>query len=248
MRRCNVKGSVDSIETFGLVDGPGIRTVVFLNGCLLRCKYCHNPEMWNMGKYNYTPQELADKILRNKNYFISNNGGVTFSGGEPLLQSEFIIEVCKILKKENIHIAIDTAGVGRGNYDQILKYVDLVLFDIKHTDSDEYRKLTGRNIDDSLEFIKALNKSNTKVWIRQVIVPGLMDNNEYMDSLVDVLSNIKHVERVDFLPYHKLGSDKYVKLGIDNPYKNMPEMNKDRCEELYKEFISKYKKINNNIK
>ena len=105
-------GSVDSIESFGLVDGPGIRTVVFLSGCRLRCKYCHNPEMWKMGKPNYTAGDLAKKILRNKPYFRRNQGGVTFSGGEPLLQSEFLIEVCKILKKEGIHIALDTAGVG----------------------------------------------------------------------------------------------------------------------------------------
>ena len=176
-----IKGSVNSIETFGLVDGPGIRTVVFLNGCKLRCKYCHNPEMWKMGELNYTPSELASRILRNKNYF-RNNGGVTFSGGEPLLQSKFIIEVCKILKKENIHIAIDTAGVGNGDYEEILSYVDLVLLDIKHTNRDEYKNLTGHDIDDNLSFIKSLNKSNARVWIRQVIVPGLMDNYKYIDS------------------------------------------------------------------
>ena len=111
-----IKGSVDSIETFGLVDGPGIRTVVFLSGCKLRCKYCHNPETWIRGKENYTPDKLAERILKNKNYF-KRKGGVTFSGGEPLLQSKFIIEVCKILKKDNIHVALDTAGVGNGNYE-----------------------------------------------------------------------------------------------------------------------------------
>ena len=148
-----IKGSVDSIETFGLVDGPGIRTVVFLNGCKLRCKYCHNPEMWNLKECNYTPDDLAKEIIKNKNYFKRNNGGVTFSGGEPLLQSDFIIEVAKILKKENIHITIDTAGVGNGNYDKILKYVDLVLLDIKHTIPIKYKDLTGYDIDESLDFI-----------------------------------------------------------------------------------------------
>ena len=238
-----IKGAVDSIETFGLVDGPGIRTVVFLSGCKLRCKYCHNPEMWKMGKYNYTPMELVKKILRNKPYFKRNSGGVTFSGGEPLLQSDFIIEVSKILKKENIHIALDTSGVGNGNYEEILKYVDLVLLDIKHTDKDNYLKLTSHSIDDSLEFIKVLNKMGNKVWIRQVIVPGLMDNDEYVDSLLETLKKIKNIERVDFLPYHKLGSEKYEKLGIINPYKDLPEMDKDKCQELYNKFITKYKKI-----
>ena len=154
-----IKGSVDSIETFGLVDGPGIRTVVFLNGCLLRCKYCHNPEMWHIGEYNYTPRELAKRILKNKNYFLSNNGGVTFSGGEPLLQSEFIVEVAKILKEEDIHITIDTAGVGKGNYEKILKYVDLVLLDIKHTDKEKYIKL---NIPYPYEDKKDMDKDKCK--------------------------------------------------------------------------------------
>ena len=241
-----IKGSVDSIETFGLVDGPRIRTVVFLNGCKLRCKYCHNPEMWHVKDYNYTPMDLAKKIIRNKSYFMSNNGGVTFSGGEPLLQSEFIIEVAKILKKENIHIALDTAGVGLGNYSKILEYVDLVLLDIKHVDALGYKELTGHVIDDSLKFIEELNKSNTKVWIRQVIVPGMMDNDGYINSLIDILSNIKNIERIDFLPYHKLGSDKYIKLGIKDPYKNLKEMDKNRCEVLYNKFINKYKLINKN--
>ena len=148
-----IKGSVDSLETFGLVDGPGIRTVVFLSGCRLRCRYCHNPEMWVKGKENYTPEELARKVLRNKPYFKRNSGGVTFSGGEPLLQSEFVIEVCKLLKKEGVHIALDTAGVGNHDYDEILSYVDLVLFDIKHVTPDGYKDLTGHEIDDSFKFI-----------------------------------------------------------------------------------------------
>ena len=235
-----IRGSVDSIESFGLVDGPGIRTVVFLSGCKLRCKYCHNPEMWKMGKYNYTPEELANKILKNKNYFKRNNGGVTFSGGEPLLQSDFIIEVCKILKKDNIHVALDTAGVGNGNYEEILKYVDLVLLDIKHTSFHGYKDLTGHSILDSLKFIDVLNKMNVKVWIRQVIVPGLMDNSLYLESLVETLKGIKNIEKIDFLPYHKLGSDKYLKLGINDPYKDLPEMDKEECKKLYDRFMKIY--------
>lgn len=239
-----LKGAVDSIETFGLVDGPGIRTVVFLSGCKLRCKYCHNPEMWVRGHENYTPEELAKRILRNKNYFI-RKGGVTFSGGEPLLQSKFIIEVAKILKKEHIHIALDTAGVGNGDYDEILKYVDLVILDIKHTTKDGYLDLTSYPIDESYRFIEALNRSGKTVWIRQVIVPGMMDNDEYLDSLVFTLKKIKNIERVEFLPYHKLGSEKYVMLGIENPYLNMPEMDKEKCQKLYQKFMKKYQKNEN---
>ena len=181
-------------------------------------------------------------ISKNKNYF-GKKGGVTFSGGEPLLQSSFIIDVVKILKKENIHVALDTAGVGNGNYEEILKYIDLVILDIKHTTNDGYYDLTGHSIDESLEFIKVLNKSNKSVWIRQVIVPGIMDNDEYLNSLVNVVKGIKNVEKIEFLPYHKLGSDKYIKLGIDDPYKEIKEMDKDKCQEIYNKFMTMYNKI-----
>lgn len=232
-----IKGSVKKIETMGLVDGPGIRTVVFLSGCKLRCKYCHNPEMWKLSTPNYTPKDLVAKITRNKPYFKRNNGGVTFSGGEPLLQFEFLIEVCKLLKKENIHIALDTAGVGNGNYDELLSYIDLVLLDIKHTDEFEYQELTGQQNDESEKFIKALNKSNKPVWIRQVIIPGLMDNEEYLYKLKEYLKKIKNIKKIDFLPYHTLGKEKYKELGIDYPYKHLEAMDKQKCNELYNKFI-----------
>lgn len=236
-----IKGSVNSIETMGLVDGPGIRTVVFFNSCLLRCKYCHNPETWKMGNKNMTVEELVGKVLRNKPYF-KNNGGVTFSGGEPLLQDEFLLECCKRLKEENIHIAIDTAGYTPNNVDEILKYVDLVLLDIKHTTKDGFKALTGGNKDIQDKFIKHLNKSGKKIWIRQVIVPGIMDNNEYLESLVKTIKNIRNVERIDFLPYHKLGREKYITMGINYPLEDTPEMNKDKCTKLYDKFMEIYKK------
>ncbi len=234
-----MKGYISSIESLGLVDGPGIRNVIFLGGCRLRCKYCQNPEMWSIAKPNISAEELATKIIRNKPYF-KNGGGVTFSGGEPLLQSKFLIEVCKILKKENIHIALDTAGVGTGNYDEILNYIDLVLLDIKHTTPKEYEELTGHSMNEFLEFIESLNKSNTLVWIRQVIVPGVHDSDNYLDSLVLFLKRINNIERIDFLPYHKLGDEKYINLKIDNPYKDKIAMDKDKCAKLYQEFILKY--------
>ena len=185
-----IRGSVNSIETFGLVDGPGIRVVVFLNGCKLRCKYCHNPEMWAVGEENYTPEELVKKIINFKPYF-GNNGGVTFSGGEPLISYKFLIETCKLLKKENIHIALDTSGVGIGKYDEILKYIDLVLFDVKHTDKDKYYYLTGKDISESLIFLEHLQKSNKDIWIRQVIIPDFNDNEEYLDKLANFLKPLK---------------------------------------------------------
>ena len=233
------KGSINSIESFGLVDGPGIRTVVFMNGCKLRCKYCHNPEMWNMQKPNYTPEELAKKILRNKPYFKRNNGGVTFSGGEPLLQSEFIIEICKLLKKEGIHIALDTSGVGNGNYEEILSYIDLVILDIKHVTESGYKELTNHNIDESLKFIEALNKSGKPVWIRQVIVPGIMDNQEYLSKLKEQLKKINNIKKIEFLPYHTLGIEKYKELNIDYPLKSINAMDSEECKKLYNQFINK---------
>ena len=244
MKKCS--GSVDSIETMGLVDGPGIRTVVFLTGCRLRCLYCHNPEMWKFGGNIYTPLELVNKIIRNKPYF-GDKGGVTFSGGEPLLQIEFLIECSKLLKKEGINIALDTAGVGLGDYKEILDLVDLVIFDVKYTDDDGYKNLTGYDIAESEKFIDDLNKSGKNVWIRQVIVPGLMDTDEYIESLAKYILKIKNVQKIEFLPFHHLGFSKYEKLGIENPLKNTVEMDKDKCDLLYNEFMKKYNELKESL-
>ena len=150
-----MQGSINSIESFGLVDGPGIRTVFFLNGCNLRCKYCHNPETWKFQNMNYTSDELVKKCLRYKPYFRRNNGGVTFSGGEPLLQYDFLVETCKKLKQEDIHIAIDTAGIGLGNYKELFENIDLVLLDIKHTTKEGYIDITGcDNQEKFFEFVE----------------------------------------------------------------------------------------------
>ena len=237
------KGSIAAIETFGLVDGPGIRTVVFLNGCNLRCKFCHNPEMWKMGEENYTSDEIVKKVLRSKPYF-NDKGGVTFSGGEPLLQYDFLLETCKNLKEEKIHIALDTAGIGLGDYRELLKYIDLVLLDIKHITKEGFLDITCRDyLDKYKEFLKELNNSNVEVWIRQVIVPGVHDNKDYLKSLKEFIkSNINNVKRIDFLPYHKLGSEKYDKLNIINPYKDKEELDKDVCDRLYQEFMEDYNK------
>ncbi len=229
-------GSVSTIESLGLVDGPGIRCVVFLNSCKLRCLYCHNPETWRMGMLNYTPEQLVERVKRYKSYF-DKNGGVTFSGGEPLLQPDFLIKCCKLLKEENIHIALDTAGVGIGKEKEILELVDLVILDIKHVEKEGYKFLTGYKIDDSLNFIKLLNKSNKKVWLRQVIVPKVTDSYEYVDKFINFIKQIDNVEKVEFIPYHKLGSEKYEELGLENPMEHMPPMNIKKTKELYDYFI-----------
>lgn len=152
-------GKIHSIETMGLVDGPGIRVVVFLQGCALRCKFCHNPDTWAMnGGEEYTPEQLVKKIERFKSYFSSSGGGVTFSGGEPLRQPEFLLECLKLCKSKGINTCIDTAGYGFGDYDEILKYTDLVLFDIKHITREGYKNITLMEIDESFKFFRSYEK------------------------------------------------------------------------------------------
>ena len=240
MKKCN--GFIDSIETMGLVDGPGIRTVVFLTGCRLRCLYCHNPEMWVKNKKCYTPEDIVKKILRCKPYF-GKTGGVTFSGGEPLLQPEFLLETFKLLKENDVNIALDTAGVGISDYDEILSLSDLVIFDVKYTNNIGYKKLTGQDIFESEKFIEAMNRSGKDVWIRQVIVPGMMDSEEYIDSLAKYILKIKNIKKIEFLPFHHLGFSKYEQLNYLNPLEEVEEMDKDKCDRLYDKFMEKYKKL-----
>ena len=229
-----IKGKIHSIESMGLVDGPGIRTVVFMQGCKLRCAYCHNPDTWklNEGK-EVTPDELIKKILRFKPYFEKSGGGVTFSGGDPLIQHEFLLEMLKRCKENGIHTTIDTAGYGNGNYDEILKYTDLVLLDIKHIDDEGYINLTGKNTDGINEFLKALNKSNAKVWVRHVVVPGYTDSKESMKKIANIInSKVSNVEKVELLPYHLLGVNKYEVLGLDYKLKGVNAMDKNKTKDL----------------
>lgn len=227
-------GYINSIETMGLVDGPGVRFVVFLSGCKLRCLYCHNPETWKVQESDLkmTPEELVSKIKRYLPYY--NNGGVTFSGGEPLLQKDFLIECLKLLKKENIHTAIDTAGVGNGDYKEILEYVDLVILDIKSVDEKEYKYITGKDMTEFYKFLEVCQTLNKKMWIRQVIVPGINDTLDNILKLNEFLSKIKNVEKVELLPYHTLGNDKYKKLGIIYPLKEVKDLSNEKIEELSK--------------
>lgn len=226
-------GYINKIETMGLVDGPGIRTVVFMQGCALRCLFCHNPETWELKKgEEYTPLALVNKIKRYKNYY-GEDGGVTFSGGEPLLQSEFLIETCKLLKKGNINICLDTSGVGT-NISEVLDLVDLVIFDVKAIDDSGYNKMTGLRINKSLEFLDLCQKKNKKIWIRQVIVPGINDTEEYILKLAEFLKNIKNIEKIELLPYHTMGVGKYKDLNIKYPLENVESMDKIKCNELEK--------------
>ncbi|WP_270568036.1 pyruvate formate-lyase-activating protein [Clostridium beijerinckii] len=236
-----VKGNVHSIESMGLVDGPGIRVVVFLQGCALRCKYCHNPDTWAAnGGEEYTPEQLVKKIERFKTYFASSGGGVTFSGGEPLRQPEFLLETLKLCKSKGINTCIDTAGYGFGDYDEILKYTDLVLFDIKHFTPEGYKNVTLMNIDESLKFLEAMKRNNTKMWIRHVVVPGLTDDVEHLKELKKYIDEIPNVEKVELLPYHLLGTNKYEGLGIKYPLENVKAMDKELIKKYQKEIFGYY--------
>lgn len=236
-------GRVHSIESMGLVDGPGIRTVVFFQGCSLRCKFCHNPDTWAYdGGEQLKPEQLVNKIRRFKPYF-KNTGGVTFSGGEPLMQPEFLIEVLKRCKEEGIHTCVDTAGYGMDNYDEILKYTDLVLLDVKHINKDDYKEMTRRSMDHFQRFLEALNTHQTPVWIRHVVVPGITDNEDHIKRLRDYVKQIQNVQKVELLPYHLLGTNKYEVMGIPYPLEGVPAMGKEKIKQLQSDYFGGYDNV-----
>lgn len=211
-----MNGKIHSIETFGTVDGPGIRFVIFMQGCCLKCKYCHNRDTWSFSSGKLaTLQELVKEILKYKSYMDSSGGGVTVSGGEPLLQTDFICALFRELKKYNIHTAIDTAGSIPLSYEikELLKYTDLVLLDIKHINNEKCINLTGAPNKHTLEFAKYLNNLNIPVWIRQVLVPGYTDDKFDLLELKKFINSLTNIEKVELLPYHNLGKFKWEELG-----------------------------------
>ena len=228
-----VLGKINSYESMGLVDGPGIRFVVFMQGCELRCLYCHNPDTWNKDFFSeeISPENLVKKINRFKPYF-GTEGGVTFSGGEPLLQPKFLIECLRLCKKNNIHTALDTAGVGLGDYDKILSFTDLVILDIKAVKGDEYKFITGQDMTRFKVFLDACQRLGTKLWLRQVIVPGINDDKQHMIALRDYIKTIKNVEKVELLPYKTIGVTKYKALKLQYRLDGVPDMDEKKCKEL----------------
>ncbi len=229
-----MNGKIKDIETMGSADGPGVRLVLFLAGCKLRCAYCHNPETWLMS--NFKREISSEEVLKTYNkykIYYGEKGGVTFSGGEPLLQSEFLLETIKLLKENNVHTAIDTAGVGEG-YEEVLKLVDLVILDVKAVEEDEYLLITGREMKDFNNFLKLCQQLGKKLWLRQVIVPGINDDEEHVLMLKNFAEKLKNVERIELLPYHSMARSKYKDLGISYRLESTPDMDKDRCKELEK--------------
>lgn len=223
-------GRIHSWESMGLVDGPGIRTVIFMQGCHLRCRYCHNPDTWQMtGGTEETPEEVLKRLRRFVPYY-GENGGVTFSGGEPLLQPEFLRETLALCRESKIHTCLDTAGVGFGDYEEILHYTDLILFDIKHYDEAGYLGVTGHRMDEVCRFLETAQRMEVPLWIRHVVVPGLTDSEEHLQGLADYIRTLRHVCRVELLPYHVLGVPKYHTMGIPYSLEGVPAKKPEELE------------------
>lgn len=219
-----VLGYYQSIESFGLVDGPGVRSILFLQGCPFRCLYCHNPDTWQFNHSQpISPSEAFKKLVRFKTYW-KEDGGITISGGEPLAQIDFLIELAKICKENNINVTIDTSGACFSleepfisKFNTLLKYIDLIMLDIKCIDEDIHKKITGHSNKNVIEMFEYLSKVNFPIWVRHVLVPNLTDNDELLIRTRDFLKKLNNIQRVEVLPYHTLGVYKYEKLNL--PYK-----------------------------
>lgn len=233
-------GRIHSFESFGTVDGPGVRFVIFMQGCKFRCLYCHNPDTFDLGGASYllTPQQAFDKMQKFKSFY--KKGGVTISGGEPLLQPEFVKEFFQLCKTAGIHTAIDTAGcVLTEEVKAALSYTDLVLLDIKCIDPDIHQALTGQPLQPTLDFAQYLSEKMLPVWIRYVLVPGITDREDLIEKHADYVSTLKNVERVEILPFHKLGVSKYEKLGMAYALKDTDPPTGERIENAKNIFKSR---------
>lgn len=230
-------GLIHSTESFGSVDGPGVRFVVFMQGCKMRCKYCHNPDSWLPEKGQWiTSDELLSKALRYKSYW-GKEGGITVSGGEPLLQLDFLIDFFKKAKEQGVNTVLDTSGNPFTKespffekFNLLMQYTDLILLDIKHIDSQKHKALTGYSNDNILEMASYLSKINKPVWIRHVLVPEITDVDEYLLKLRNFITTLKNVQKVEVLPYHSLGEYKWKELGLNYQLKGVIPPTKERID------------------
>lgn len=248
----SVTGRIHSTENLGTVDGPGVRFIVFMQGCKMRCQFCHNPDTWKIGGgREVTTDEILEEALRYKSYW-GEDGGITISGGEPLLQLDFIIDLFKKAKKHGIHTTVDTCGKPFtfdepffSKFNEMLKYTDLFLFDIKHIDSQGHKELTMHTNDNILEMAKYLSDIGQPVWIRHVLVPQRTDYDEFLIRLDDFIKELKNVDKVEVLPYHTMGLFKWQDLGIDYPLKGIDPPTQERVknaqELLHTADYNKYK-------
>lgn len=227
-----MNGYIHSFQSMGTVDGPGVRCVIFMQGCPLRCAYCHNPDTWEFNTGDIvTPKEMLVKILRYKSYI--SKGGVTVSGGEALMQAEFVKELFSLCRSEGIHTALDTSGclINRQVVD-LLSVTDLCLLDIKMTAEDEYKKYTGGSLGSTLEFLNLLEEKKIPTWIRQVIVTGINDNDDNINRLNTILCSYRCIEKAELLPFKKLCKEKYDELNIEFPFGNIPETSQKTIDTL----------------
>jgi len=231
-----IKGRVHSIETFGTVDGPGIRYILFMQGCQLRCKYCHNRDTWDpKGGKEYSTDEIINQALKYSSYMKFSGGGITASGGESTLQPEFLTELFAKAKKNKIHTCLDTSGfVNIDIVDPILDNTDLVLLDLKHMVEEKSKDLTGVGIEKSLKLAKHLDERNIPVWIRHVLVPGVTDDFENLEKLGQFVASLNNVERFELLPYHTLGVHKWESMGIDYELKDVENASSEDIEKAVK--------------
>lgn len=236
-----VKGAIHSIETFGSVDGPGIRFIVFLKGCKLRCKYCHNADTWDPNSEDMrTPDELLDFAERYRSYW-GEEGGITVSGGEPLLQIDFLIELFKKAKERGINTCIDTAlqpftreEPFFSKFEELMKYTDLLLVDIKHIDRDEHIELTGLPNDNIFDGFRYLSDISKPIWIRHVLVPGITDDDEYLKKTREFIETLSNVKKIEVLPYHSMGQHKFKTLGIPYKLDGVKSPSKERVDNAMK--------------
>ena len=224
-----VKGNIHSIETFGTVDGPGVRFVVFFQGCPMRCLYCHNPDTWNFSQNKeMTVDELYNEFYKVKEF---TKGGLTATGGEPLAQIDFLIELFKKFSENNIHTALDTSGIlfdeNNPKFDELIKYTNLVLLDIKHIDDNEHKKLTGYSNKNVLNFAKYLSDKKIPTWIRHVVVPEITYKEEHLYKLGKFIKTLKNVVALDVLPYHNMAISKYKKLNLEYKLEKTPQLSKE---------------------
>lgn len=238
-----IKGIIHSIESFGAADGPGVRYIVFLQGCHMRCKYCHNPDTWAMEdktSYEETPEQTLNKALRYKNYW-KDNGGITVSGGESLLQIDYVTELFRLAKQKGIHTTIDTSGNPFtreepffSKFNELMKYTDLFMLDIKHIDDEKHKELTLHTNSNILDMAQYLSDNGKDMWIRHVLVPGHTTDDDDLKRLGAFVKNLKTVKRFDILPYHTLGIFKWKELGVDYKLDGVNPPTRDEIEKAVK--------------
>lgn len=247
-----ISGNIHSIESCGTVDGPGIRLVVFMQGCPMRCLYCHNPDTWS---FEQNKKMSVDEILKKYNDLkeFLKNGGITVSGGEPLLQTDFVTELFSRAKEQNIHTALDTSGIlfdinNTEKIDKLLSVTSLVLLDIKHINDEEHKKLTGVSNKNILEFAKYLSDKKIPMWIRHVVVPEYTYKEEYLVQTGEFLAGLNNIQALDILPYHDMAVSKYESMKLDYPLKDIKPLTKQEALEARKIILNSYTKAKRKTK